>query len=609
MKTVIRPETEMKDSGIEWIGNIPNDWKVSRVGNFFSFSSGDSLTNEDIRDDGMYLVYGANGIRGYYFKYNLDKKRILLGRVGALAGNVHIVDEKVWVTEHALIASDKLNLVEEYYGYVFESMNLIQYSKSSAQPVISGDTLQKLRFPVPELSEQQAIADYLDETCSKIDEIIAEAKASIEEYKELKQSILFETMTRGIQSDRKYKTCDYEWLGKVPEDWSLMKITHILDDNDSYPIGDGDHGLIKTDSYKSEGIPYIRVQNIGWGTPLLMDNVVYISKEDNERIKGSQLKPGDVLFVKTGATIGKTAIVPNNIPTFIIDFVNTKEDILKAFQPFYQETSLAQEINTDLIYKTQRMLRAFKIYDDADIEKINKIYFDGDKRKANKIQAAITNALLPIQQKYNALNQEQRYQFRKLCRTFVKWYGYITQIARMFDKQMHNEYIFCSYLAKVIPADPSVPFALGDRVKLEYYNLEKTFEGSIDLVKEEKGIYESTRLKKPVKMEETLSPLEQVIEKINEQYMGNFTEGDKVVITTLHQKLKNNKKLVKSAQTDGRQIFEKNIFPQLFDDAAQEAYSESIETYTKLFEDAGKYRAIMGALAHAMFEELQQRNI
>ena len=295
--------------------------------------------------------------------------------------------------------------------------------------------------------------------------------------------------------------------------------------------------------------------------------------------------------------------------TFIIDFVNTKEDILKAFQPFYQETSLAQEINTDLIYKTQRMLRAFKIYDDADIEKINKIYFDGDKRKANKIQAAITNALLPIQQKYNALNQEQRYQFRKLCRTFVKWYGYITQIARMFDKQMHNEYIFCSYLAKVIPADPSVPFALGDRVKLEYYNLEKTFEGSIDLVKEEKGIYESTRLKKPVKMEETLSPLEQVIEKINEQYMGNFTEGDKVVITTLHQKLKNNKKLVKSAQTDGRQIFEKNIFPQLFDDAAQEAYSESIETYTKLFEDAGKYRAIMGALAHAMFEELQQRNI
>ena len=170
---------------------------------------------------------------------------------------------------------------------------------------------------------------------------------------------------------------------------------------------------------------------------------------------------------------------------------------------------------------------------------------------------------------------------------------------------MHEEYIFCSYLAKVIPADPEIPFNLGDRVRLEYYNLEKTYEGSIDLVKEEKGIYEPATLKKPVKVVETLSPLEQVIEKINEQYMGNFTEGDKVVITTLHQKLMKNKKLIKAAKTDGRQIFEKNIFPQVFSTAAQEAYVESTETYAKLFEDAGKYRAIMSALAHAMFDEMR----
>ena len=197
----------------------------------------------------------------------------------------------------------------------------------------------------------------------------------------------------------------------------------------------------------------------------------------------------------------------------------------------------------------------------------------------------------------------------KLCRSFVKWYGYITQIVRMFDKQMHDEYIFCSYLAKVLPADPTMPFDLGDRVKLEYYNLEKTYEGSIGLVKEEKGVYEPAKLKKPVKMTETLSPLEQVIEKINQQYVGNFTEGDKVVITALHEKLKNNKKLRRAAKTDGRQIFARNIFPQLFDDAAQEAYVESTETYTKLFEDAGKYRAIMNALAQAMFDELKNEEV
>ena len=228
MTTVVRPETEMKESGLQWLGEIPNDWKVSRVGNFFSFSSGDSLTNEEIRDEGMYLVYGANGIRGYYSKYNLAEKRILLGRVGALAGNVHIVDGKVWVTEHALIASNKLDLVEEYYGYVFESMNLIQYSKSSAQPVISGDTLQKLRFPVPKLSEQQAIADYLDETCSKIDEIIAEAKASIDEYKELKQSVIFEAVTKGLDKNVEMKQCSVNWLDEIPSTWESIRLKYLL---------------------------------------------------------------------------------------------------------------------------------------------------------------------------------------------------------------------------------------------------------------------------------------------------------------------------------------------------------------------------------------------
>ena len=353
---------------------------------------------------------------------------------------------------------------------------------------------------------------------------------------------------------------------KDPDDkrdieWTESKLNGVNESQTKQIFHDEGNILIVAEKYQT-----------GFDEPLLHTMIV------DKKLRG-------VKAVQTLSRLNRTH--PDKQDTFILDFVNSKEDILKAFQPFYQETLLAQEINTDLIYKTQKMLREFKIYDDSDIENVNKIYFDEDKRKANKIQAAITNALLPIQRKYNDLNQEQRYQFRKLCRTFVKWYEYITQIVRMFDKQMHDEYIFCSYLAKVVPADPKIPFDLGDRVKLKYYNLEKTYEGSIGLVKEEKGVYKTAKLKKPVKMTETLSPLEQVIEKINQQYMGNFTDGDKVVITALHQKLKNNKKLIKAAKTDGRQIFEKNIFPQLFDDAAQEAYVESTETYTKLFEDAG----------------------
>lgn len=374
---------------------------------------------------------------------------------------------------------------------------------------------------------------------------------------------------------------------KDPDDrddieWTESKLNGVKESQTKQVFHDDGNILIVAEKYQT-----------GFDEPLLHTMIV------DKKLRG-------VKAVQTLSRLNRTN--PDKQDTFIIDFVNTKDDILKAFQPFYQETSLAQEINVDLIYKTQKMLRNFGIYNDTDIENVNKIYFDEDKRKANRIQAAVTNALLPIQHRYNELNQEQRYQFRKLCRTFVKWYSYITQIARMFDKQMHEEYIFCSYLSKVLPSEPTIPFDLGNRVKLEYYNLEKTFEGSIGLVKEEKGVYEPAKLKKPLKMTETLSPLEQVIQKINEQYMGDFTEGDRVVITALHNKLRNNRRLIKAARTDGRQIFENNIFPQLFDDAAQEAYVESTETYTKLFEDAGKYRAIMSALAQAMFDEMNNRS-
>lgn len=344
---MIRPETEMKDSGIEWIGDIPNNWETIPLKKIVVDRAGGAWGNEPYENNSTICMRIADfdfdrGVfqdkseteltKRSYKEYQIDKlllqtNDICIEKSGGgektPVGRAVLFDkpyDALFANFMDRIRVDNAVSFPKYVEYYLRAMYFLSvttlYIKQTTgiQNLNVTSLLEKEVITLPSLSEQQAIVDYLDETCSKIEEIIAEAKASIEEYKELKQSILFETMTRGIQSDRKYKTCDYEWLGKVPEDWSLMKITHILDDNDSYPIGDGDHGLIKTDSYKSEGIPYIRVQNIGWGTPLLMDNVVYISKEDNEKIKGSQLKPGDVLFVKTGATIGKTAIVPNNIP-------------------------------------------------------------------------------------------------------------------------------------------------------------------------------------------------------------------------------------------------------------------------------------------------------
>ena len=310
----------------------------------------------------------------------------------------------------------------------------------------------------------------------------------------------------------------------------------------------------------------------------------------------------DVKAVQTLSRLNRT--YPGKEDTYILDFVNTREEILDAFQPYYQETSLTEEINVDLIYKTQKQLREFKLYNDSDIEAAGKIYFAPDAKKAASVQAKISNALLPVANAYNQLNKDDRYQFRRLIRSFVKWYNYISQIVRMFDKELHKEYLFCSYLSKLIPAEPSTPWDLENRVKLEYYRLEKTFEGAIAL--ENKSVaLEPAKTKKAVSMNAKKDPLDAVIETINETFKGSFTDADRVVIGTLREKLLADKKLRRAAKVDGQQIFEKNVFPKIFDQTAQASYIESTETYTKLFEDTAKYRAIMTALAKELYRELR----
>ena len=215
---------EMKDSGIEWIGEIPVNWAKTRIGNLFRFSSGDSLTNEEIQDEGLYKVYGANGPRGYYHHTNLAGKHILIGRVGALCGNIHVVDEPVWVTEHALIAEQiSPDVCTDFAGRVFESMNLGQYSKASAQPVIASSVVQRLQIPIPPSLEQRRIADYLDRKCSQIDAIIARQQEVIEKLKAYKLSVITETVTKGLNPDVPMKDSGVEWIGEIPEHWEVMR--------------------------------------------------------------------------------------------------------------------------------------------------------------------------------------------------------------------------------------------------------------------------------------------------------------------------------------------------------------------------------------------------
>lgn len=309
----------------------------------------------------------------------------------------------------------------------------------------------------------------------------------------------------------------------------------------------------------------------------------------------------DVKAVQTLSRLNRT--YPGKVDTYVLDFVNDVDRIREAFQQFYQETSLDEEINFDLIYTTQKILRDFKVYTDADIEAVSQIYFDPDIRKANATQGKISNILKPVADKYNQLNQEQRYQFRREVRAFVKWYNYISQITRMFDKELHKEYILCSYLAKLLPSDKTQPFDLDNRVKLEYYRLEKTYEGAIEL-EATPGSWKPTQPKRAGGQKDRLSPIDEIIARINEEFFGDFTDADRVMVDTLYTKMRQDAKVKKAAKSNDRQVYERSIFPGIFDTTAQQAYMENTEAYEQLFLDAEKYRIIQQALAERLYREL-----
>mgnify|MGYP002510154910 FL=1 len=201
-----------------------------------------------------------------------------------------------------------------YYLFLAGQNELSLLGRGTTFLELSTYDLNEFGIVIPAEDEQKAIADFLDKECAQIDSINADLEKQIELLQQYKKSLITETVTKGLDKSVPMKDSGVEWIGEIPVGWELSRIKYLTDNHHPYPIGDGDHGMIKADDYLTEGIPYIRVLNLTWGSGLNLENLVFISKEMNSLIKNSELKPNDILIAKTGATIGKTAIVPDSLP-------------------------------------------------------------------------------------------------------------------------------------------------------------------------------------------------------------------------------------------------------------------------------------------------------
>lgn len=192
----IRGDRPMKDSGIEWIGEIPAEWDVLALKYLCSMQSGKNLTSEEIAPEGDFKVYGGNGVRGYYKDYNADGDYLLVGRQGALCGNVHHVNGKFWATEHAVITSITHLSDIKFLFYLLIGMNLNQYiSSTAAQPGLAVSNILNIRTCLVPISEQEEIAFYLDEKCSEIDSLAEKKETLLAELETYKKSLIYEYVT------------------------------------------------------------------------------------------------------------------------------------------------------------------------------------------------------------------------------------------------------------------------------------------------------------------------------------------------------------------------------------------------------------------------------
>jgi type I restriction enzyme, S subunit len=255
-----------KPSGVEWLGDVPEHWEVCALKRIVSLQSGESITSEGIEDTGDYPVYGGNGLRGYTSEFTHDGHFVLVGRQGALCGNINYGRGQFWASEHALVASPIKPVDTVWLGEMMRTMNLNQYSVSAAQPGLSVDLIARLGTVIPPLAEQTQIAAFLDRETAKIDALVAEQRRLMELLKEKRQAVISHAVTQGLNPKAPMKPSGIEWLGDVPQHWEVKKLSHL------FRAGKGKNGQMLTKEFcgANEG-----------------DYPVYSGQTENEGVMGT----------------------------------------------------------------------------------------------------------------------------------------------------------------------------------------------------------------------------------------------------------------------------------------------------------------------------------
>ena len=332
---------KMKDSGIAWIGEIPADWNIQR--NKLCFNCSKAIVGEKSSETQL-LSLTTKGIKlkkpedstgkvpESYDTYqtvvpddivmclfDLDVSAVFAGR-SPYAGMISPA-YKVLKCKNRIIPS----FADYWFSFVFDGRKFKHYAKN-LRYTLNYDEFAVLPIAVPAVIEQTRIAAFLDAECEKIDAVIEQTRASIEEYKKLKQSVITEAVTKGIRKNRPMKDSGIEWIGDVPLEWKMTKIKYISSD-----VGDGLHAAPE---FKDNGLYYfINGNNLGNKQIQIKDNTNSVSQEEYSKYKQPTQSSNTILIALNGTyglvsfyngeriMLGKSAGYINLYPTINRNFI------------------------------------------------------------------------------------------------------------------------------------------------------------------------------------------------------------------------------------------------------------------------------------------------
>lgn len=305
------------DSGVEWLGEIPEKWKIVRMKYLFNDYSEKNRKESELlsvtQDKGVVprswvenrMVMPSGNLESFKF---IEKGDFAISLRSFEGGLEYCHHDGIISPAYTVLKQRRNDLRSAYYKYLFKSHAFISELQTSVVGIregknISFNELSYSLMPIPESKEQTAIANFLDEKCGKIDAAIAQKQKLIEFLKERLQIIIQNAVTKGLDPNVKMKDSGVEWIGEIPEHWEVVKLKLL-----STKIVDGAHF---TPTYVDKGVPFLRVTDL---TKMVDGKIDWNStrsiplKEHLDLIKRANPSKGDVLISKNG-TIGLTKVI------------------------------------------------------------------------------------------------------------------------------------------------------------------------------------------------------------------------------------------------------------------------------------------------------------